>query len=470
MRAVTILNFTGEGSQHFHPKSAPRLEYVVAQQIHLVRHGEVFNPFFIGKKDQTELFGITLADREEDPLRLLRRLRERTTGIAGFRYFHDHDPRVFDAVMDDPRCAKIILTRNPVDSYVSWKIAQATGQWKLTNPKNIKTARARFDAAEFESHLEDLQAFQIRLMNRLQTSGQTAFYVDYEDIQNLDVINGLAAWLGVDARLEALDDKLKKQNPEDIADKVENYPAMEAALSRIDRFNLSRTPNFEPRRPAGIPGFVAARDVPLLFMPVKGGPVAQVVAWLMGFGGVERDFTQKSLRQWKRTAPGHRSFAVVRHPLLRAHAVFNAQVLGSTQQDFRNMLTRLHGVMLPEQGENFADLAAHRNAFLAFLRFVKKNLGGQTATKVDALWATQSAVLQGFSQFQPPDAVLREERLTEGLDWLCAETGVTPPPPPVAEPVGDVPLSSVCDDEIESAARDAYLRDYIAFGYRDYRA
>lgn len=433
-------------------------------------HGEVFNPFFIGKKDQTELFDITLSQRESDPVLLLRRLRDRTEGLSGFRYFHDHDPRIFDAVMDDPRCAKIILTRNPVDSYVSWKIAQATGQWKLTNPKNIKTARARFDAAEFESHLEDLQAFQIRLMNRLQTSGQTAFYVDYEDIQNLDVINGLAAWLGVDSRLEALDDKLKKQNPEDIADKVENYPAMEAALSRIDRFNLSRTPNFEPRRPAGIPGFVAARDVPLLFMPVKGGPVAQVVAWLMGFGGVERDFTQKSLRQWKRTAPGHRSFAVVRHPLLRAHAVFNAQVLGSTQQDFRNMLTRQHGVNLPKQGAHYPDVQAYRDGFLNFLRFAKKNLGGQTAVKVDPHWASQTAVLQGFAQAQAPDLVLREDRLAEGLAWLCAEVGAAPVPLPPLEEPAPVPLSSIWDEELEVACRDAYGRDYIAFGYEDYAA
>ena len=433
-------------------------------------HGEVFNPFFIGKKDQTTLFDITLSQREADPLSLLRRLRDRTEGMTGFRYFHDHDPRIFDAVMDDPRCAKIILTRNPVDSYVSWKIAQATGQWKLTNPKNIKTARARFDAAEFEAHLGALQDFQIRLMNRLQTSGQTAFYVDYDDIQSLEVINGLAVWLGVDARLEALDDKLKKQNPEDIADKVENYPAMEAALARLDRFNLSRTPNFEPRRPAGIPGFVAARDVPLLFMPVKGGPVAQVVAWLAGFGGVERDFTQKSLRQWKRSYPGHRSFAIVRHPLVRAHAVFNAQVLGSTQQDFRNMLTRQHGVNLPKQGGHYPDPQSYRDGFLNFLRFAKKNLGGQTAVKVDPHWASQSAVLQGFAQAQAPDLVLREDRLTEGLAWLCAEVGAQPRPLPALEEPTPLPLSSIWDEELEVACRDAYGRDYIAFGYGDYAA
>jgi|GEM_PF-1028139 len=72
-------------------------------------HGEAFNPHFIGTKDQTTLFGIDLAARAADPLELLARLRQRTDGLAGFRFFHDHDPRVFDAVMADPACAKIIL-------------------------------------------------------------------------------------------------------------------------------------------------------------------------------------------------------------------------------------------------------------------------------------------------------------------------------------------------------------------------
>jgi hypothetical protein len=35
----------------------------------------------------------------------------------------------------------------------SWKIAQATGQWKLTNARRLREAQARFDAAEFERHM-----------------------------------------------------------------------------------------------------------------------------------------------------------------------------------------------------------------------------------------------------------------------------------------------------------------------------
>ncbi len=75
-------------------------------------------------------------------------------------------------------------------------------------------------------------------------------------------------------RLDALDPTLKKQNPEDIEDKVVNFAEMEGALARLDRFNLGRTPTFEPRRQAGIPGYLAAGK--LIYMPVRGGPEAQV--------------------------------------------------------------------------------------------------------------------------------------------------------------------------------------------------
>ncbi len=423
-------------------------------------YGELFNPHFIGKKDQTELFGVTLAQREADPMALVRAARAAAGGMAGFRWFHDHDPRVFDAVMANRACAKIVLTRNPVESYVSLKIAQATGQWKLTNPKNLKQAKARFDPAEFEAHLEKVQGFQVHLLHALQTSGQTAFYLDYDDIQDVSVLNGLAAFLGVPARLDAVDQTLTVQNPEPLADKVTNPAAMEQALARLDRFNLSRTPNFEPRRSAAIPGYVASREVPLLFMPVKGGPDARVVDWLEGFGGLERDFVQKTLRQWKRSHQGHRSFTVLRHPLDRAWVAFQDAAGTGLGQEQRNVLGRVHGVAMPKQG--YGSVAEERAAFIAFLRFLKRNLAGQTGFRTAAGWATQTAVVQGFAQFNGPDVVLREDRLAEGLGWLCAEIGVPMPPLRDGLPSG---LRAVLDDEVEDVARDTYQRDYMGFGF-----
>ena len=63
--------------------------------------GEVFNPAFIGKKDQLELLGISMTAREADPMALLRKLRDATQGLSGIRFFHDHDPRVLAAVLAD---------------------------------------------------------------------------------------------------------------------------------------------------------------------------------------------------------------------------------------------------------------------------------------------------------------------------------------------------------------------------------
>ncbi|MDZ4096896.1 MAG: sulfotransferase family 2 domain-containing protein [Paracoccaceae bacterium] len=433
-------------------------------------HGEAFNPHFIGRKDQTELFGVDMPMRAAEPQILLRRLRQMTDGLAGFRFFNDHDPRVLADVLADRSCAKIILTRNPIESYVSWKIAQETGQWKLTNAKNLKSAKVRFDQGEFTRHLARLQDFQLHLLHGLQISGQTAFYIDYDDIQDIAVLNGLARFLGVEGRLENLDPTLKKQNPDEIDEKVSNPAEMAAALARLDRFNLARTPNFEPRRAPMIPGFVAAKGAGLLFMPVRGGPEAAVKEWLSraGSGGLIADFVQKTLRQWKRQATPHRSFTVLRHPVARAHSAFCSQILGNGLPEIRFAMMKTYKLPLPAVGQP-QSLADHRAAFLAFLHFVKLNLSGQTAMRVPQHWATQTAVLQGFAQFQGPDVVLREDRLVDGLAYLAAELGIVAPS--YQAEAEDVPhaLTDFYDPEIETATRDAYARDFMGFGFGPWR-
>ena len=442
-------------------------------------HGEAFNPHFMGYPASEPILGVDLKARDANPNVLLSAIRSNTEQLNGFRYFHDHDPRVFDAILEDRSCAKIILTRNPVESYVSWKIAQETGQWKLTDVKAQKTALAQFDAREFAQHLEALQAFQVTLLNRLQTSGQTAFYVAYEDLQSIEVMNGLARYLGVDETLEALDSNLKKQNPSPVSEKVRNYDDMLKALSQLDRFDLTRTPNFEPRRGPNVPSYVAAPDSALLYMPLRSGPQPQVMRWLAALDGKERSdlqikMTQKDLRQWMRKHPGHRSFTVLRHPVQRAHDAFCRHILpvdkGSYVQ-LRKTMIRRYKMPLPENGPDVGyDLAAHRTAFAAFLRFLKGNLSGQTAIRVDAAWCTQSQAISGFGDICLPDRIIREEDLAEELPDLARAVGKSDVPPvPLAPPDQPFALEEIYDDEIEKLAQDAYQRDYVMFGYSSWR-
>ncbi|MCC5983922.1 MAG: nodulation protein NodH [Rhodobacteraceae bacterium] len=442
--------------------------------------GELFNPRFIGHPKTETVLGHDLGSRERDPMGLVAALRAQP-GLNGFRYFHDHDPRVIDPLLADPRCAKIVLTRNPLDSYISRKIAAVTNQWKLGDVKRKRAARVAFDALEFETHVATLQAFQLRVLRALQVSGQTAFHIGYDDLGAVEVLNGLAAWLGVSARLAEVSGKLKPQNPEPPEAKLTNPEALAPGLARLDRFDLSRTPDFEPRRGPRLGTWRRAARAPVLFMPVPGGRDRPVLDWLAALdGGARADLPApldpRGLRDWLEAHPRRCCFAVIRHPLERAHDVFAHEVLTGRRSGVRAYLQRVHGLSLPppEAAAQGLDAARHRAAFLAFLAFVRANLAGQTGLPVQPPWASQSRFVQGFSAQCVPDRVVRADALPEALARIAADLGdalcgAAPPfRPAVAR--GPLALADICDATVQAAGRAAYAADYRLLGFGDWRA
>ena len=279
-------------------------------------------------------------------------------------------------------------------------------------------------------------------------------------------MNGLAAFLGVEARLKTLDDTLKKQNPGPLEDKLENPEALAEAIALIDVFNLGRTPSFEPRRAAGVPTALAS-ETGFLFFPIRSGPEAAIRDWFTAMGEVTESFEQKSLRQWKRKHPGHRSFTVLRHPLLRAHAAFRRKIVAGEAPDLRRILINGFLAELQPPGEPFATVEAERAAFLIFLNYCRLSTGGQTGARVDPSLASQTALVQGFASFQPLDHLLREDRLAEGLASLAAEAGVAATT--VAPDPAEADLQSIWDETLETAAAEAYQRDYMGFGFTRWR-
>lgn len=426
--------------------------------------GEAYNPHFIGWPDQATLYDMTLADREARPLDLWQHM-VRARKVKGFRYFHDHDPRMFDPLMDDPTCAKIVLTRNPADSWVSTQLAHATNQWKLNETETPIPARVPFDAAGFREALAANQSFLDRIRHALQVRGQVAFWLNYDDLRDGAVLTGLVRWLGrTDVqRMEPAQDQVP-QNPRPMADKVEDFAAMQAEIAGLDPFQLHRIPSFEPQRGPAVPSFLTCEaGAGLLWMPVRGGPVRQVERWLAALGRVGGDLTQASLRHWKGAHPGHRSFTVLRHPLPRAWQAFRQLLSGDGQADLRRVLREVHRVPLPAD-DALPELAPEAlvPAFAGFLDCLRRNLNGQTSLPTPAAWASQSEVLAGFARLATPDMVLREEAMTEGLAWLSAAVGAD-----AAGPV-PAPLPAVLDDAaLRRAARAAYQRDYVAFGFAD---
>ncbi|WP_170334243.1 nodulation protein NodH [Ruegeria arenilitoris] len=442
-------------------------------------HGEAFNPHFIGRLKSESLLDVTLEERDNDPMKLVQAIKTAPGELNGFRFFQGHDPRLLEPVLNDPRCAKIILTRNPLDSYVSLKIARKTKQWQLKNVKRRREARIEFDAQEFQNYLDQQQNFQQLLLNALQTTGQTAYYIAYDDLTNLDVLNGLATWLGVKSRLSSIDNTIKPQNPEPVLSKITNPQEADQALASVDSFNLHRTPNFEPRRGPAVATYIAAPNTSLMYLPVRSGIEGTITQWLADLDDIDQrelitSQNRKQTQQWRQAHPGHRKFTVLRHPLARAHSAFCSYILSTEPGAYlkiRNMLRNRFKVPIPGQlrKDNYpAD--QHYEAFSAFLSFLRQNLAGQTPIRVDGVWCSQSQVLEGMASFALPDLILREDEIAVALPDIARRLGHDNPPiPGLSAPDSPFTLAEIYDDKLEALATEAYQRDYMQFGFGDWK-
>lgn len=197
-------------------------------------------------------------------------------------------------------------------------------------------------------------------------------------------------------------------------------------------------------------------------MPVRGGPSDRIEAWLSALGPVEGELTQNALRQWKRAHPGHRAFTVLRHPLPRAWEAFHV-MLAARNPDLRRVLREVHRIGLPPDEDLHALTEADMlPLFAGFLDFLRRNLNGQTGLATHPGWASQVEVLAGFARIASPDLVAREDRMAGDLGFLARAVGLDCDGP-VPEP-----LPQVLDDPaLRKAAKAAYLRDYVAFGFPD---
>ena len=433
--------------------------------------GELFNPAFVGHANQSSLFGMDASHVAAEPLKMIEHIRSQDGGIAGFRLFRDHNDAALAHVLSDPRCAKIMLRRNPVDSFVSLQIVQKTGQWRLADMKNAKSAKVEFDAAAFASYLSAVRGHFDVCTHALQSTGQAAFVIDYDQLGDVDVINGLARFLGCPEALDAVTQSTKKQNPEPLSEKVTNYAEMVAEVAALDPLSLMHDPSFEPSRGAIVGQYRACSALPLLYLPIKCAGVDKVTQWLADVSegaDVLSGFSQKSLRQWKRQHKGHTTFTVVRHPVLRAFEAYVTHLLelgDNFYAGIHDTLSGRYGLPLPKSAA-LGDVSdqALKQGFLAFLGFVKGNLAGQTSIRVDGAWASQSEIVKGFAQFALPDRIIREERLPEEFADLARRLGVKAPDCQMDGPLR-TRLARIYDSDIEKAARAAYQKDYMQFGF-----
>lgn len=475
------------------------LEQSLNQYSDINCYGEFFNPAFVGGPKKAETLGFSLKAREADPFALINTMiADNPKCIAGFRLFNGHDPRVVDKVLLDKDCAKIILRRNPLESYISLKIAQKTDQWLLHDAHQRKSGKVVFDADEYKAYRENLDVYYTHIRTNLQENGQAGFWLRYPEQKDVKILNGVSEFLGAESRLKSIKEKIRRQNPEPLQDKVENYTEMQAVLGSEVR--TETTSGTQMR--ANIPRMITTIDNPILFAPIPGGPNEEILRWMNALdNGVAPDalyidavsdgkllhtgHNQRTLFEWMDSNPTVATITASRHPIPRAYDAFMAKIFlsgANTYDMIRKQLVNNFDILLPDAAitanpdqhdlaEAGYSLKQHRAAFHGFLKFLNANLSGQTSIRIDGLWALQTTFISGFNTSVPISLILKEGALDSGFRFIGSKFDLKNPTlgPPI-KPDHIFTLDEIYTRQTENLARKVYRNDYTKLGYDDYQA
>ena len=196
--------------------------------------GELFNPNFvgvnrpdIGSETFAGYYQTDVKKRNEDKRAFFNSIYKATQPRElVFRLFDGHDKNVMRTVLSNQHCRKIILTRDDLESFISLEIAMATKQWLLRDSKDRKFAPVEFYPERYLQFAEDTSRYYDSIFRRLEQDHQNYIRFDYSDLNNLERVNQLLSFIKPDLYLKSLPNKLVRQNPSSLKDKVTNYKFM----------------------------------------------------------------------------------------------------------------------------------------------------------------------------------------------------------------------------------------------------
>ena len=165
---------------------------------------------------------------------------------------------------------------------------------------------------------------------------------------------------------------------------------------------------------------------------------------------------------WRESSAEHRVPDLGRGAALSAQAAERELVLSNSMLEL-NASDR--------DGRVVEDLEAeHRAGLMVFLELIKHIQAGRTELRMPAQFATQLTTVAGFAQVQGPDFLLREDRLERDLAFVCDHVGIEMKPLPPNAEHSPYPLAAIYGPDLEKAARDAYGKDYAAYGFANWSA
>jgi LPS sulfotransferase NodH len=206
-------------------------------------YGEVFKKQKIElPKSVRERIGLSKNSRDDFPLFFVNKLYSLTPNkITGFKLFFTHNRMAQQYLMESPQIKKVLLTRSPVDSYVSHLVARSTNEWikraqiksapdEPLTENSSPSSQIAFDPEQFESYVKKGNKFDEWCSHTEKSTKQTFYRIRYEDVAAIEPIRKLASSLGSLDNPKQLIPSLEKQIKRPLEEVVSNYPEMKRYL------------------------------------------------------------------------------------------------------------------------------------------------------------------------------------------------------------------------------------------------
>jgi hypothetical protein len=201
-------------------------------------HGELFNPAFVGLGHEAagrppgyarEDTGPRNADEDAFIAKVDQACDRR---VVGLRLFLDHSPQMTARLLYDPGVAKVVLSRNLLEAYISLETARDTGVWLTTEAAKAPPKPVKVDINKLVTFALRQSLYYNDVQTVLHQTGQSYLQVDYNEIKNLAKLNQIARFVGSKHEFKNVSEPIQKQNPGSLEEHILDFPKLVEELKR----------------------------------------------------------------------------------------------------------------------------------------------------------------------------------------------------------------------------------------------
>jgi hypothetical protein len=201
-------------------------------------HGELFNPAFIGFSHEPagrpagysrDNPGARNADEDAFIAKVDQACDRR---IVGLRLFLDHSAPMTARLLHDPTVAKVVLSRNLLEAYISLETARETGVWLTTEAAKAPPKPVKVDVNKLVTFALRQSLYYNDVQTVLHETGQTYLQIDYNEIKNLGKLNEIARFIGSQHQFKTVAEPIQKQNLGSLEERIVDFPKLVEELKR----------------------------------------------------------------------------------------------------------------------------------------------------------------------------------------------------------------------------------------------